>query len=420
MRFGLLTQWYDPEPGPAALPGALARGLRDAGHEVSVLTGFPNYPTGELHSGYTQKHGHVESVEGIEIRRAPVYISHDDRPVHRIANYASFGLSAMRAAKDFFKSLDAVWVNYSPVTIAMPLWRGQRLFNTPAVVEVGDLWPDTIFASGMVQRNWIGRLGEYALSAWCSRIYQSASSVVYISPGVRDVLSARGVNDGQLNYVPKWADEEVFNPNGDRSSTRRLYGIPEAAKVLVYAGTLGGAQGLASLIEATRIINDPDFLLVIAGSGTEEGKLRKIALDISAQNVMFLGRLPQARMTDLMAAADFCYVGLAQEPLSEITMPSKTQAILASKKPLLAAAHGDLNDLVSQHFVGRTADPASPYSIAASIEWFCKLSPKELTDLGERAGALYDKEFSLARGVKHIETLLIQAADQNRKPDVKS
>ncbi|UVE96432.1 glycosyltransferase family 4 protein [Dietzia sp. B32] len=419
MRFGLLTQWYDPEPGPAALPGALARGLRDAGHEVSVLTGFPNYPTGELHSGYTQEHGYVETVDGINVRRAPVYLSHDERPLHRIANYASFGFSATRAAKDFFKNLDAVWVNYSPVTIAMPLWRGQRLFDTPAVVEVGDLWPDTIFASGMVQRNVIGRLGEYALNAWCSRIYRSASSVVYISPSVGGILSARGLEDCQLSYVPKWADEEVFNSSGDRSSAREEFRIPETAKVLVYAGTLGGAQGLSSLIKATSLVNDPDFLLVIAGSGTEESKLRKLALESPIRNVRFLGRVPQARMNDLMAAADFCYVGLAQNPLSQITMPSKTQAILASGKPLLAAAHGDLTALVSQNSVGRTADPASPYSIAASIEWFCKLSPKELSELGERASALYEKEFSLARGVKHIEALLIQAAEQNREPDVK-
>lgn len=412
MRFGLLTQWYDPEPGPAALPGALARGLRDAGHDVSVLTGFPNYPSGSLHPDYTQERGYVSEEEGIRVFRAPLYISHDASALRRIANYFSFGISASLVAREFFRDLDAVWVNYSPITVSLPLWVGQSRFRTPAVVEVGDLWPDTVFTSDMLEDGKASRVARLVLDKWCDLFYRSAESVIYISPGVHTALLGRGVAEEKLAYVPKWSDEAVFLKRGNRENARADLDIDAEAKVLLYAGALGAAQGLTSLVGACEFVEDPNFVLVIAGSGTAEADLRKLAKGSTRKNVKFIGRVPQYEMPNLMAAADYCYVGLAPDPLSSITMPSKTQAILASGKPILVAASGDVANFVESREVGRSADPSSSASISEAIEWFCSLSGRELASMGVRAEETYSKEFSLARGVKSIENLLVDAASK--------
>lgn len=415
MRFGLLTQWYDPEPGPAALPGVLARGLRDRGHDVSVLTGFPNYPTGKLHTGYRQRRNYAEIEDGITVHRAPLFVSHDGNPLRRISNYISFGASAASQAGKFFDGLDAVWVNYSPITVAVPLWIGQCQYHTPAVIEVGDLWPDTVFASGMLPENILTTGVSKFADWWCDRLYSSGEKVVYISPGVGEVLRSRGVAEAKLRYAPKWADENVFDASGNQEKSRSSLGISAEARVLLYAGALGEAQGLQTLIEACDAVDDPNFTCVIAGSGIAEQKLREIAESSDKQNVRFIGRISQEGMTDLVAAANFCYIGLQPHPLSPITMPSKTQAILASGKPILAAAEGDVARLVADNGLGLTADPSNPATIAIAIDRICAMRPREIEALGDRARQFYHHNFSVDLGVSRIESLLTDAASTRKR-----
>ncbi len=410
MRFGLLTQWYDPEPGPAALPGALARGLKERGHEVSVLTGFPNYPTGTIANGYRQKFGYVERQDEVTVYRAPLFPSHDSSAGRRLLNYASFAASATATglSKQFFEGLDAVWVNYSPISIAIPLWFGQLTKGTPAVVEVGDLWPDTVFASGMAGSSIGGRIANAVMTRWCNRFYESADSVVYISPGVGEALGSRGVHPDKLHYVPKWADESTFHDGG--SSLRERYNLPIDHRVLLYAGALGEAQGIDVLVRACALVSDLPFVCVIAGSGTQEPELHRLAIQLGIANVRFIGRVPQSEMTDLMATADFCYIGLRPHPLSAITMPSKTQATLAAGKPILVAATGDVAQVIESTATGVAADPADAMSVAKAIRELCDWDGNQLHRASERALETYRAQFSELRGVASLESLLVKAA----------
>ena len=115
MRIGLLTQWYDPEPGPARLPGVLARGLAARGHQVSVLTGFPNYPTGELPPGWSMSRMRRQVEDGVSVTRVALYPSHDASAARRMANYGSFGASTLVNGMSALRGADVCWVNYSPI-----------------------------------------------------------------------------------------------------------------------------------------------------------------------------------------------------------------------------------------------------------------------------------------------------------------
>lgn len=413
MRVGLLTQWYDPEPGPAALPGVLARGLRDRGHDVHVVTGFPNYPTGRVADGYRVARVLDESRDGVRVRRVAMYPSHDASAVRRLANFTSFGASALASGTSVLATCDAVWVNYSPITVALPMWAARYTARVPMVVHVLDLWPDTIFAADFARTGTAGRIVERAASAWCTGMYAAADSVAYISPGVGSRLEDRGVPADKLHYIPMWADEETFQPT--TTNRRASLGLAEDEVVVLYAGTLGEAQGLKTLIEACARITDRRFVALIAGSGTAEGSLRQLAHDLSVTNVRFLGRVPQTDMTELMATADLCYVGLRTHPLSEITMPSKTQAALASGKPLLMAASGDAQRLVSQAGIGFTADPGDPASIAAALNEACRVGRPGLATMGSGARSLYTAKFSSEAGVDAIERLLTNAANRRKQ-----
>ena len=408
MRLGLLTQWYEPESGPGAIPAALARGLAARGHDVQVLTGFPNYPTGILAPGYTMQRSLDEIIDGINVRRVALYANHNASAMRRIANYASFGASAVASGLDSLRGLDALWVNYSPITVAWPMWAARFGLGIPQVAHIFDLWPDTLSLSGFTKGGRAFRMAEPGLNAWCQGMYRASESVAFISPGMRQILETRGVPAKKLHYVPIWADETTFQPSDD--DMRAELGIADDAIVLLYAGALGEAQGLTTLIDACAQIRDARFVCLIAGSGVSESSLRAHAKDVGATNVRFLGRLRQDEMTALMATSDFNYVGLRPHALSRVTMPSKTQAAFAAGRALLVAAEGDIAEVIRDSRAGFTADPRDPATIAIAIRSACDLGRDGLHAMGASARSYYERTFSVDRGVTSIESLLVQAA----------
>lgn len=409
MRIGLLTQWYDPEPGPASLPGALARGLVARGHTVKVVTGFPNYPTGEIAAGYRIRPRTVEHLDGVDVTRVALYPSHGDSIRSRVMNYGSFGVSAaLLGVQKAFTDIDALWVNYSPVTIAAPLLAQAWLRRTPSVVHVLDLWPDTLLATGFAEPSWPWRVTSTGLHILCNTMYRTASKVAYISPGVGERLCARGVPKTKLAYAPMWANEEVFYPQA-RSSDHGFEFEPQD-RVLLYAGTLGRAQGLEPLVRAAARLRSSGLVCLIAGSGTEERRLRNLATDVGATNVRFLGRVAPADMPALMAAADANYVSLNDDPLGEITMPSKLQATLAAGGAIVGMLSGDARDVVAKSGSGWVCKPGDEDGLLEVLAKFIAEPSTAVSARGLAGRAYYEEHFAFERGVQRIESLLAEAA----------
>lgn len=413
MRFGLLTEWFDPEPGPAALPGTLARGLVERGHQVQVLTGFPNYPTGELAPGYRIRPRHRETAGGVDILRVPLHPSHDATAASRLVTYGSFGASAATLGLGALRGLDALWVNYSPITVAPAMWLARHVLRVPLVVHVLDLWPDTLAASGVDEHTPAGRAVIGAAGLVARGMYASAHSVAHISPGVGPALQARGVPASKLHYAPMWADEQLFFPGAE--PMRDKLGIPDDAVVLVYAGALGEAQGLHTLVEAAARVEDPRFVCAIAGSGTAEAALRDQAESLGTDKVRFLGRVAPTDMSSLLASADIAYVGLNEHPHARMTMPSKTQATLAAGRPLLVSGKGDVADVARASGAAWCVPAADVDALAEAMRQICGAGRDELRSRGDAARTYYEKTFSARTGIDTIEGLLREAADTRKK-----
>lgn len=412
MRIGLLTQWYPPEPGPASLPGHLARELSARGHDVQVVTGFPNYPSGRLADGYRMSRAEDEFVDGVGVRRVALYPSHDSSVRGRLLNYTSFGASALFNGMASLRGVDALWVNYSPVTVAPAMWASRLAWRVPVVTHVLDLWPDTMLAAGFGVTGGAGRALEHGLSAWCRAMYRTSAAVAYISPSVGRELQRRGVPRSKLVYAPMWADESRSRPTDDGMRTE--LGLGPENIVLLYAGTLGEAQGLGSLVDACAAVNDPRYVCLIAGSGVSESSLRTRAVAAGATNVRFLGRVAAHRMPALMGVADLSYVSLRDHPLSSMTMPSKTQASMAAGRAILAAAPGDTAEVVRSSGAGLTASPEDPLSIATALREACRIGRHALADMGRRGRSYYDEVFALSQGVDRIEETLVSVVRTGR------
>ncbi|WFE28159.1 glycosyltransferase family 4 protein [Solwaraspora sp. WMMD791] len=406
MRIGLLTQWFDPEPGPAALPGMLARALARRGHEVRVLTGFPNYPTGQLAPGFRMSRRHDEHDGEVHVRRVALYPSHDHRAVRRLANYGSFAASALLSGTDALRGLDVLWVGNSPITVALPMWFTRYVHRVPVLLHVLDMWPDSAVASGFVGTDPGSRLVERGMARWCAAMYRSAARIGYVSPSAGELLARRGVPRDKLVHLPMWADETARARPAD---LRAELGLRTDQVVCVYAGALGEAQGLDSLIEACARVDDPRFVCLIAGSGTTERRLRELAVTTGARNVRFLGQLPRHRMPALMATGDVHYVSLRPGGMSAYTMPSKVPAILAAGRAMLVAVDGDAARVAHDSGAGITARPGDPESIAAALHEACELGRDKLDLLGQAARGYYDRVFSLVAGAERIERALGEA-----------
>ncbi|MDO5727341.1 MAG: GNAT family N-acetyltransferase [Bowdeniella nasicola] len=410
MRIALLTQWYWPETGPAGLPGTLAAELVRRGDEVHVLTGFPNYPSGRIDPGYRQSLYQREEHDGVIIHRSPLYASHDHSARKRFMNYASFALSATLASMRLPK-FDVLWVNYSPITTALPMWALQLRQGVPTVCEVGDLWPDTMFVSQLHGDDTMKRASGF-LHRWTNAMYRSSDAVVAIAPSVCDVLVDRGVPRHKVHYIPKWAQEHVFCQPG--ASMRSSLGIGDEERVIVYAGALGRAQRLGALIDAcARLPLHERPRVLIAGMGTDEQNLREMAKSNDV-NVDFLGHLPQEYMPDLLASADAGYIGLADEPLTRMTMPSKTQAYLAAGLPIIAHASGDVLSVIANNDVGLVSQSGDVQSLAERLRRFTSMSTCELQRQAENARKLYQQEFSLQRGAERYQELFRRLQGRDR------
>ncbi|MEL4506376.1 glycosyltransferase family 4 protein [Luteococcus sp. H138] len=408
MKFGLLTQWYDPEPGPAALPGTLARGLVERGHDVRVLTGFPNYPTGAIAEGYRVRPRQHEVLDDIDVTRVALYPSHKGSPASRMLTYGSFGATAATVGLPALRGLDALWVNYSPVTLAPAMLLATKALRVPSVCHVADLWPDTLAASGVDESSAVGRWAMKGSGVAADAMYRAASFVSYISPGVHEALLERGVPEHKLAYTPMWANEDLFHP-GAAQMHDELALSPEQV-VLVYAGSIGEAQGLQTLIEACAQVEDERFVCLIAGSGTAEESLKARVSELGLRNVRFLGRVAPERMSNLLATADAAYIGLNEHPLAQITMPSKTQATLGAGCPLLVAGRGDVAQVARESRAGWCVPSGDAPALAAAIGEICATDRAQLDQLGHQARQYYEETFAVRAGVDRLESLLARAA----------
>jgi colanic acid biosynthesis glycosyl transferase WcaI len=411
MKVGILSQWYDPEPGSAAVAGVLARALRARGNAVQVLTGFPNYPTGRIAPGYRLRWRQDEKDEaGVAIRRVALVPSHDRSGWHRFLNYSSFAVSAAATGMAKLREQDAVWVYNSPATVGLPSWLASSAGGPPHLMHVMDLWPDSIRFSGMASSTAFSRM-ERILDRWCRFTYRRASGIACISRTMLAELEHRGAPAEKLRYIPIWTDERHNQPRPRDSDLARSLGV-EDAFVLLYAGNLGESQGLASLLEVCHRLTDLEgFHCLIAGSGTAEEHLRAKASDLRLSNVTFLGRWPSSDIGRLLSLGDLHLVSLRRDPLSALALPSKVPAILASARPLLVAAEGEAARVVAESKAGWSVAPGDVDAYEAALREAYNQTPDGMQRLGRLGHEYYQREFSVERGVAAVEDFLSTLAN---------
>lgn len=395
MKILLLTQWFDPE---ACFKGlAFARELRRQGHDVSVLTGFPNYPGGKVYPGYRIALWQREVMDNIPILRVPLYPSHNRSSLGRIANYVSFALTAAIGIFTLPRP-DIVYVYSPPPTAALGAVLLRAVKRVPFILDVQDMWPDTLGATGMVRQGPMIAVIDW----WLRHAYRTAAAITVLSPGFKRLLTARDVAPEKITIIPNWSSEASAGPAEATESDEFT---------IVYAGNLGPGQAIEVVLGAARRLTDsaPHARFLIAGDGVDAARLRAEAESQQLANITFLGRLPPDRMPALFATASALLVHLRDEPIFAVTIPSKTQAYLQAGKPILMGVRGDAAQLVTDAGAGLAFEPGNSEALAQAVLWLIGLPERQRKSMGAAGADFYRRHLSLEVGARSFVAVLEKA-----------
>jgi len=404
MRVLILSQYYSPEPVEKVHD--LASGLVRLGHEVEVLTGFPCYPHGKIYKGYRQRLVQTEIMDGVTVHRIPQRPDHSQSALKRILYYVSFALSAAAIGPFVVRRPDVVVVYQAALPVGFAGWWISLMRWAPMVLDVVDLWPESVSASGLLNRPWIIR----AIRSAAHFLYARSRHVNVVTEGFRQNLLAMGVPDRKLSVIENWMPTATYTlaqPDQAFASQFDLAG----KFVVMYAGNMGASQDLHTVLDAARLLrDDAGIRFVLVGGGTQHEELVRRAREENLTNVVFPGRFPPDRMPGLYAFANVLLVHLKPDSLSDVSIPSKTFAYMASGRPVLMAVRGDGARFLDQNEFGVTAEPANPQSLAEAVGRLRAMPVAAREQLGLNGRLAFDQRYCSRVQIERFERLLERVA----------
>lgn len=388
MKILVVCQYYDPEPFRI---GDICRALKERGHQVTVVTGQPNYPEGEIYPGYEKKNRRHEVLDGVEVHRC-FTMPRKSGVLHRFLNYYSFMLSSCRFVKKLPGDYDVVLVNQlSPVMMAKAGILYGRKHKKKVVMYCLDLWPESLIAGG------IGRSSPiYKFFHRVSRnIYTKMDKILVTSREFTGYLQQQfGIPEEKIQYLPQYA-EGLFDALPEVSREKHLN--------LTFAGNIGEVQSVETILQAARQLQDKPIAFHVVGGGSDLERLQKLAADWKLKNVVFHGRRPVYEMPEFYAKADAMLVTLKANPVLSLTLPGKVQSCMAAGKPIIGAVDGETARVIAEAECGYCGPAEDAGRLAENILEF---SGANMTQMGKNARAYYEQQFEKTRFIDTLEGTL--------------
>jgi len=408
VRILIVSQYYFPE---SFRVNDVAKGLVERGHEITVLTGQPNYETGSFFEGHSTFSPSESTVDGTKVLRFPLIARGNGTGLRLAINYLSFALSSSVLAPIRVRGSFDVIVVYqmSPVTMAAPAFVLKRLRGTPVVFWVQDLWPETLRATGKVQSE---RLLRW-MRSMVGMMYRASDKVLVESEAFLPAVHDAGISPNRVSYLPEWA-ESFYRPCAVEETAPEAGEMPGAFRV-VFAGNIGVAQSIDTIIDAAAILRDyEDIHWVMIGDGRrrEWAQERIARLDLTAQ-FSFLGRRPPEAMPRYFALADVLLVTLRRDPVFAMTIPAKLQSYLACERPIVGALDGEGARVIQSAGAGLTCGSEDEEGLAKAVLALHDMPSGVRESMGRAARVFYEahfeREFLLDRLEKIIESVAVDA-----------
>jgi len=368
LKITFLTQYFPPEPGPPpARYSALSKQLFQMGYKVTVVTAFPNYPTGIIPSNYKGKFFLREQSDGLRVFRTWIYAVPNKGIFKRLLSQLTFAISSL-FTYPFIGQQDIVYAEYPPLFSAFSGYIMSKLCRAKYILNVADLWLDFAVELNMVKKQSVFFNIAKIVERFC---YRKAVKITTPTQGfLNNLIEVEKIRPDKLYLLTNAVDTDFFAPCPEPETYNRVlsrYGFSKKF-VLFYGGTHGPAQGLHALIEAARILKEKPIIFLFVGDGSEKKSLMILAQKYRLENVIFKDIIPKDQMPDFIRAADACVVSLSSFPMFQGAVPSKTLEYMACAKPVIASAKGELAELIKKAKCGVVAEPENPVALANEIE----------------------------------------------------
>ena len=363
MHILFLTHYFPPEVNaPASRTHENARRWVKAGHRVTVITCAPNHPRGELYPGYENRLHQWDELDGIRILRVGTYLTANEGTVKRTLNYLSYLCSSVLFAR-LVRKVDVVISTSPQFFCGMAGFWVSLLKGIPWILEIRDLWPESIVAVGALRQRSLIRTLE-ALEAF---LYYKADHIVSVTHSFKDHIAGRDVAPEDISVLTNGADLDQFVPAEKENGVRREFGL-SGRFVASYIGTHGMAHALETVLQAAdRLRHEEEIVFLLAGDGAERQRLLGMKAQMNLKNVLMLPQQPKARVPDLLAASDVCLVLLKNQALFETVIPSKIFEAMAMARPLVLGVGGESRRIVEGAGCGVCIEPENAQQLAEAV-----------------------------------------------------
>ena len=367
MKILYVSQYFPPEIGaPSARVSELARYWVRSGHDVQVLTGFPNHPTGVVPEEYRGKLKRLimrEDFEGANVLRTWLWPLPNRKPWERMANYASFAKSA--SITGTLLSRPDIVIGTSPqLLVGLAAWWISRVKRAPFVFEVRDLWPESLDAVGVGgEQTKLYRI----LKRVSSFLYKHSDHIVVVTPAFKEeIVRNYGIPEAKISIVNNGVETELFSPNGDnvRNQLRLDDGF-----VVGYIGTMGFAHGLNTVLDAAEILlrSAPDVRFLLVGEGADKSRLKALIAERGLHNLLLLDGQPREKIAAMIRSVNVCLVPLRKSDVFKTVIPTKMLEFMSCGRPVILGVEGQAQEIVEAARAGICIEPENPQHLAAAI-----------------------------------------------------
>jgi len=404
VRVTFLTQYYPPEVGaPQARIAALAAGLAERGVEATVHTCFPHYPDGEIKAPYRNRLVKLEQEGLVRVVRSAVYPAANRGFARRLAGHLSFAGSALLTAGRTGPA-DVVVVESPPLFLAGVAVAYARAKRARLIVNVADLWPDSAIELGALRSP-----AAIRAARWVERsAYRAATAITCPTEGIVAALERRPESAGKAVRMPPAVDLERFDPGSVRGRHGATPGGGTGPLRVLYAGTIGMAHGVETLLDAAERLEErggAPVEVTIAGDGAEAARLRDRLAERGPANARMLGAVPSDRIPALYAECDVAVVLLRDRPIFHGALPTKMLEAMAAGRPVVLAARGEAARLIEETGSGFVVEPESPAALADALAALAT-DPERRSRLGATGRRTVEERFGRAAWLDRWRELL--------------
>lgn len=399
MKILLVTQYFFPENFKS---NDIAFELVKRGHEVTVLTGLPNYPEGKFYNGYGFFKKRRETINGVKVIRASLIPRGKGGGIRLFLNYFSWAFFASIRALflGFGDKFDVVLVHEpSPITQGFPAIVIKKIQKIPLHFWVLDLWPESLTSAGGIKNQTVLSF----FTGMVKYIYNNSDKILISSKGFKQSILTKGNYEDKLIYFPNWAEDSILK--GDTN-----YPIPELPQgfKILFAGNIGVAQDVNSIVKAALILKEKlDIHFVFVGDGRSKQELEDfVTTNDLSKTVHFMGRYPIEAMKTFFTKSDVLLVSLKDELIFNLTVPAKLQAYLCTQKPILGILNGEGAELIAEANCGFSTNAGNYEGLAKEIVKLYELSEEQRSILGQNGFRYFEENFTMTKCINNLELIL--------------